>query len=153
MLEPQFCSAYLTLFIGGTGTDCFVFLCLVCPVFPASLACPFLNAPFLLGSMLLIFLVFCVVLLCVFTFWVLCCDCRSVTISSWNDDRFVSTSRCFYESPCLVYIVCVWWCSTHSVLCFYFVFRRLVCPMLPVPLDCPFLIGHSVFPKVLCTRM
>jgi hypothetical protein len=32
------------------------------------------KTPFLVGSMLFIFLVFCVVLLCVITFWVLCCD-------------------------------------------------------------------------------
>ena len=32
------------------------------------------------------------------------------------------------------------------MLCFYFVFLRLVYPMLPVSLDCPFLIiAHSVF--------
>jgi len=30
---------------------------------------------------------------------------------------------------------------THIVLCFCFVFLRLVYPMLPVSLDCPFLIA------------
>jgi hypothetical protein len=35
---------------------------------------PGFTAGFLVGSVLLIFLVFCVVLLCVFTFWVPCCD-------------------------------------------------------------------------------
>jgi hypothetical protein len=34
------------------------------------------------GSVLLIFLVFCVVLLCVFTFWVPCCDVRIKTMFS-----------------------------------------------------------------------
>jgi len=33
----------------------------------------------------------------------------------------------------------------HIVLCFLFVFPRLVYPMLPVSLDCPFLIAPSVF--------
>ena len=34
------------------------------------------------------------------------------------------------------------WCPTHSVL--WFVFRRLVFPMLAVSLDCPFLIAPSI---------
>jgi hypothetical protein len=34
------------------------------------------SPPFLVGSVLLIYLVLCVVLLCVFTFWVPCCDVR-----------------------------------------------------------------------------
>ena len=43
--------------------------------------------------------------------------------------------------------VCAQWCPTHSVLCFCFVFLRLVYPtyMLPVPLDCLFVIVPSVF--------
>ena len=35
--------------------------------------------------------------------------------------------------------VYVWWCPAHIVLSFGFVFLRLVCPVLPVSLDCPFL--------------
>ena len=34
------------------------------------------------------------------------------------------------------------------VLCFCFVCLRLVCPMLPVSLDCPFLIASSAFSNV-----
>ena len=34
------------------------------------------------------------------------------------------------------------------VLCFCFVFLCLVCPMLPVSLDCPFLIAPSIFSNV-----
>jgi hypothetical protein len=45
---------------------------------------------------------------------------------------------------CLLYIVV----STHIVLCFCFVCLRLVCPMLPVSLDCPFLIVTLVFSKL-----
>ena len=39
------------------------------------------------------------------------------------------------------------------MLCFYFVFLRLVCHMLPVSLDCPFLIASSVFPTVYDTSL
>ena len=39
--------------------------------------------------------------------------------------------------------VCVQWCPTHIMLCFCFVSLRLVYPMLPVSLDCPFLITPS----------
>jgi hypothetical protein len=34
--------------------------------------------------------------------------------------------------------VCVYWCLTHIVFCFSFVFLCLVYPMLPVSLDCSF---------------
>jgi hypothetical protein len=37
-----------------------------------------------------------------------------------------------------VLFVCVWWCSTRVVLCCFFVCLHLVCPMLPVSLNCPF---------------
>ena len=37
------------------------------------------------------------------------------------------------------------WCPTHNVLCFSFVCLRLVYHMLPVSLDCPFVIASSVF--------
>ena len=40
------------------------------------------------------------------------------------------------------------WCPTHVVLCFCFIFLRLVYPMLSVSLDCPFFISHSVFSNV-----
>ena len=58
------------------------------------------------------------------------------------------TSSCLYESSCLVYVVCVLWCQTHIVLCFCFVFLRFVYPVLPVSLDCPYLIAPSVFSNV-----
>ena len=41
--------------------------------------------------------------------------------------------------------VCVYWCPTHIVLCICFSCLRLVYPMLPISLDCPFVIVHSVF--------
>ena len=48
----------------------------------------------------------------------------------------------------LFVFVYVLWCPTHIVLCFYFVFLRLVYPMLSVSLDCPFVIAPSVFSNV-----
>ena len=36
----------------------------------------------------------------------------------------------------LFMFACVYWCPTHIVLCFCFVFVRLVCHMLPVSLEC-----------------
>ena len=59
---------------------------------------------FFVGSVLLIFLVFCVVLLCVFTFWVPCCDVR---FRIKNYVRFVFTSSCLYDGSCLIYVLCV----------------------------------------------
>ena len=55
------------------------------------------SPPVLVGSVLLIFLAFCVVLLYVFTFWVW----------RWfphkNYVRFVFTSSCLYEGSCLIF--------------------------------------------------
>ena len=49
---------------------------------------------------------------------------------------------------CYLRYLCTLWCPTHIVLCFCIVFLRLVYPMLPVSLDCPFLIAPSVFSNV-----
>ena len=40
----------------------------------------------------------------------------------------------------LIYVIYVWLriAVSHVVLCFGFVFLRLVCPEFPVSLDCPF---------------
>ena len=46
----------------------------------------------------------------------------------------------------LFVFVCVQWCPTHIILCFWFVF--LVYPMLPVSLDCAVLIASAVFSNV-----
>ena len=45
----------------------------------------------------------------------------------------------------LCVFACAWWCPTHIALNVCFVCVRLVCPMLPVSLGCPFLIAPSVF--------
>ena len=58
-----------------------------------------------MGFLLLILLVCCVVLLCVFTFWVQCCDVsydfRIKTV--W----LVFTSSCVLEDACHIYVICV----------------------------------------------
>ena len=38
----------------------------------------------------------------------------------------------------LFVFTCMKWCPIHIVLCFYFVFLRLVCHVLSFSLDCPF---------------
>ena len=38
--------------------------------------------------------------------------------------------------------------GVQHILCCVFLSLRLLCPMLPVSLDCPFLIAHSVFSNV-----
>ena len=68
-----------------------------------------------------IFLVFSwVVLLCVFTFCVPCCDVR-------------------YDFLMFTYT------GVQHMVCFWFVCLRLVYPMLLISLDCPFVIAPSVF--------
>jgi hypothetical protein len=47
-----------------------------------------------------------------------------------------------------IVFACVYWCPTHFVLYFCFVFLRLVYSMLPGSLDCPFLIVPSVFSNI-----
>jgi hypothetical protein len=45
---------------------------------------------------------------------------------------------------CLRLVTCIWWCPTHIMLCFFSICLRIVYPMLPISLDCPFLIAPSV---------
>jgi hypothetical protein len=90
---------------------------------------------FLVGSVLLIFFV-CVAQLYVFTYWVLCCDvCYDFRIIT----MFVSSLP---PVVCLNYVICV-----YFGLVLFWVFFRLVYPtcMLPVSLDCPFLIFPNVY--------
>jgi len=100
----------------------------------------------------LIFLVFCVVILCVFTLWVPCCDVRSDFRIKTMFGSFLPPVVCRMAHVLftLFVFVCLKWCPTHIVLCFCFVFLRLVYPMLPVfwSLDCPFLIAPLVFSNV-----
>ena len=81
------------------------------------------------------------------------CVVMSVTISS----------SCLSEGLCLICYLCQFaqWSQLHNGMCFCFVFLRLVYPMLPLSLDCQFLIAHSVFsnfylasePWLLCSSM
>jgi len=72
----------------------------------------------------------------------------SVTISRQKDVRFVFASNCLWEGSCLIYVVCNYLHRVVSntycvVVCF-----GTVCPVLPISLDCPFLIAPSVFSNV-----
>ena len=73
----------------------------------------------------------------------------------------IRTRRCLQQS-CSPSLICksahvlytlfvffgVLWSPTHLVLCFCIVCLRLVCSMLSIPLDCPFLTSPSVFSNV-----
>jgi len=48
----------------------------------------------------------------------------------------------------LRYLCLFLYSGVQHILCCVFVFLRLVCPLLPVSLDCSFLIALSVFSKV-----
>ena len=66
---------------------------------------------------------FCVVLLCVFTFWLPCCDVRSdfrikTMFGSCLPPVVCGMGRIFFT---LFVLCCIWWCPTYIVLCFCFV--------------------------------
>jgi hypothetical protein len=86
----------------------------------------------------------------------LCCPIMCLYLLSsvlWCSLRFAHNTM-FGSSSSLVFcrrahvlftlyryvFVCAWWCPTHIVLCFCFVFLRLVYPILPVSLDCVLLL-------------
>ena len=76
--------------------------------------------------------------------------CRRVHVMSIVQ-QFNMFILCLQEGSCLIYdfvFVSGKRCLTHIVLCFCFVFLRLVYPMLSVSLDCPLLIAPSVFSNV-----
>ena len=65
---------------------------------------------------------FCVVLLCVFTFWVPYCDIRC-DFTHRNDVLFVYNSSCLYEGSCPIYAMCVCLCIVVSnTYCVVFLF-------------------------------
>ena len=79
----------------------------------------------------------------------------SVTISAWKGCSVHLQLQLFVEGRIyffftLFVFVLVQCCPTHIALCVCFVFHRLVYPMimLPVSLDCPFLIAPSIFSNV-----
>jgi len=118
------------------------------------------------------FLVVRVVMLCVLRFLVPCCDVRyDFSIKTMFGSSLPPVvCRKSHVIFILFVLVNVWWCPTpirehldsppdvggvrvahlYSFLCFVlFVFILcLVYPMLPVSLDCPFLIAPSVFSNV-----
>ena len=111
------------------------------------------NLNSLLESVFLILFVFCVCF--VLSYYVSlrsdisCCDVLYY-FPHKNDIQFLFTSNLFVEGL-LSYLcyLCLFTYSgiQHIVLCFSFVFLRLMScvAMYPVSLNCPFLIGQSVF--------
>ena len=70
---------------------------------------------------------FCVVLLCVFTFWVPCLWCPS-QFPHGSGGRFVFASSCWWEGTCLVCVVCV--CLrvvVSDACCVVFLFIFVLC--------------------------
>ena len=105
---------------------------------------------FLARSVLLNFLVFWVVLLCVFTLWVPCCDVR-------YDFRIKTMFGCFHLrlfvgglTSYLRYLCLFVHSGVQHILCCVFVlFFFILCTlMLSVSLDCPILTAQSVFSNV-----
>jgi hypothetical protein len=84
-----------------------------------------------------------VVVLCVFTFWVPCCDVRYVFCIETMFGLSLSpvVYRRAYVLLTLFVFVCVYWCPTHNVLYFCFNILRLVYHMLPVSLDYRYVIA------------
>ena len=86
---------------------------------------------------------------------VLCCHIVCLSSVLWcpfrfphrDDVRFVFTSGCLWEGsascPYLPYLCLFAYsvCPIHIVSCFCFVCLRLACPMLPISLDCQYLIA------------
>ena len=83
---------------------------------------------FLLGSVLFIFLVVCVVLLCFFTFLVPCCEDRYALRITTMFGSSLPAVVCRRANVLFTLFVfdCAQWFPTHIVLCFFFVCLRLV---------------------------
>ena len=95
---------------------------------------------------LIIFLVFYVVLLCVFTFWVPCCGvCFEFRIKPMFGS---SLPPVVCRRVLFILFVFAWVAHSddqHMLCC---VFLRIVCFVLPISLGCPILIVPSVFSNV-----
>ena len=101
----------------------------------------------------------CVDILCVFMFWVPCCDVRYDLISVYkrcsirlyNPQLFAEVVFTSY----LLYLCLIVYIGLRHVLYWVFIlFVFILCNlyMLPVSLDCPFLIAPSVLSNVYLTR-
>ena len=66
-------------------------------------------------------------------------------------EKYNITSSCLQEGSCLIYVICVCLriavCSVYCVA-LMFISLRFVYTLLPVSLDCPFLIAPLVFSNV-----
>ena len=93
------------------------------------------------------FIVFCVVLLCVFRFWVPCCDVRYNFHIKTMFGSSLPPVVCSKAHVLFVFVY-IYWCPTQVVLCFCFSSSCVPYPMLPVSLDCPFFISPSVFSNI-----
>ena len=108
---------------------------------------------FLVGSVLLIFLVLCTVLLCVFTFWVPCCTvCYDFRILVNNDVRFVFNYLQLFVQVLMSYLryLCLFGIAvsnTYYVCCFGSVFLVL-CTICCQFLWIVTLIASSVFSNI-----
>ena len=102
---------------------------------------------FFMGSVLLIFWVFCVVLLYIFAFGVPCCDVRYDFRMKAKFGVYLPPVVCrrAHILFTLFVFVCVWWPPMHVVLCFCSVFLHSMYPVMLVSLDCLF-----YYPSVLC---
>ena len=109
----------------------------------------FLFSPsFFCGSVLLICFLCCIFCFVLFVF--VLCLVLNVTISAFKNYVLLSPVVCKSAHVLFTLVVFAWiyWCPTHIVLCFCFVFLRLVYPILPVSLNGPFFIASSVFYNV-----
>ena len=101
-----------------------------------------------LRSVLLMFLVFCVLLLCVFTFWVPSCDFRIQTMvgSFFTSMLFVRGIMSYKRYLCWLANNGVQrtLCSFFACFCLVFVLY-LVWHALPISMDCPFCVTTLVF--------
>ena len=93
-----------------------------------------------------IILICCVVLLCVLTFWGPCCNVRyDLRMKTMFGSSLPPVGCRKVHVLFTLFVVCLRCGDVRHVLCCVFVFLRIVCPVLPVSLNCPFLIAPSVF--------
>jgi hypothetical protein len=87
-----------------------------------SLVHPEFTPGFLVGFVLLIFFVFCIVLLCILKFWVPCCDVHYNFRTMF--ESFLPPVVC--RRACVLFTLFVFvyvkWCPTHKCVVFLFYF-------------------------------
>jgi hypothetical protein len=96
---------------------------------------------------IVLFLFFCCCHIMCLLFSVPCCDVLYDSRNN-NDFLFVFISSCFKKGACLIYVISV--CllivvsNTYCVfVCLFVIIFYIVCPILPVSLDCPSFIAPS----------